>query len=591
MSFHPNDVGRRSRAASLIVLGIFVILTSAFFRTQVLRNEQYALQSEENRLRAVPLPAPRAIIYDRRGEVIAENVPGYSVSILGSSSRDLRATLSLLAEKVPLTESQIEGAVRRYQRDPVRPTVIFSDASFDVISVLEEHRIDFPGLIIQASPKRYYPDGAAVASFVGYTGEINEQELAQPAYQGYKAGHQIGRGGLEREYETRLRGREGTRFVEVDALGRVVREAMGRPELLPDEPPPLHTNIDLELQRHIVSLMGDSLQGGIIAMDPSTGGVLALHSAPSFDPNRFIGGIPAAYYRELTSDPRRPLYNKVVQGRYPPASTWKLATAVIAMQNGVARLEDRMPTPCTGAYFYGGRSFACWYPEGHGAINMARAIEVSCNVYFYQLGLRISLNRLVAGGVQLGFRERSGIDIPQELTPIFPYSQPSVADYYNQRYGPRGWTQAVVLNLAIGQGENSQTVTNMARFYSALATDGHAAKPEIVQRAPERTRVIDLPPAQMEGLREALAGVFLRGTAGAARVQGVITAGKTGTAQSGPNTPHHAWFVGFAPAERPTIVVAVMLEFGERGGRAARVARDIFEFHLKQSAHVISTDD
>jgi penicillin-binding protein 2 len=321
-------------------------------------------------------------------------------------------------------------------------------------------------------------------------------------------------------------------------------------------------------------------------MDPRDGGVLALYSAPSWDPNRFIGGIPTSLWRELNDDPRRPLYNKVLQGRYEPGSAFKLATAVVALQENVATMRDRMPAPCIGGFTFGGRFFRCWEAAGHGHVDMARAIELSCNVYFYQLGLRLGVSRLVAGGVALGMNERSGIDLPDEVTPRFPYA----VEYYDRRYGPRGWTSAVALNLSIGQGENAQTVVNMARFYSALATGGIAATPEIVKREPERTRVFEITNEQSEALRAALAGVVsYRGTAGSAAIQGVVLAGKTSTAQN-PRDPvnHHAWFVGFAPAEQPTVVVAVMLEFGQRGGRAARIASRIVEYHLKtQTTHVL----
>src|SRR6185437_15692746 len=290
MSFHPNEVARRGRFVSAALAVLFVLLLGAFFRTQIVENSRYALQSEENRLREVPLPAPRGIIYDRHNEVLAENVPGYSVSLLSPSADSLRASLERLATMIPLSPEEIDLSVRRYRRAPYRPTVVLSDASFDVVSVLEERRIEFPGLIIQSAPKRYYPDGAAVASFMGYVGEITEAELASPDYRGYKTGQQVGKGGLEKEYEDSLRGTEGVRFVEVDARGRVVREAGARQDLLPKSGPPLYTNIDLELQKYTASLFADSLQGGAIALDPKTGGVLALYSAPSYDPNRFIGG-------------------------------------------------------------------------------------------------------------------------------------------------------------------------------------------------------------------------------------------------------------------------------------------------------------
>ena len=589
MSFHPNDIARRARGATAALAIVFGIFLSAFFRTQVLHNSQYALRSEENRLSEVPIPAPRAVIYDRNGQIIAENVPGYSVSILSPSEDSLRASLARLARLVDLDSASIESATRRFQRAQNRPTVIFSDASFDLISVLEEHRVDFPDLIIQSAPKRVYPDGPTVAAFVGYVGEITEAELAKPEFEGYKAGQQVGKGGLEKQYEAVLRGQEGKRFVEVDARGRVVREAGAREELRPRQPAPLYTNIDLGLQRHVASVFGDSLQGGFIALDPRTGEVLALHSAPSFDPNRFIGGIPTSYWNELLNDPRMPLYNKVLQGKYPPASTFKLATAVIGLQRGAVDLNSHMPVPCAGGYLYGNRYFRCWNRQGHGDLPLLRAIAVSCNTYFYQLGLKLGLARLLAGGVALGFGERSGIDIPNEHRPTFP----DAVEYYNQRYGPRGWSSAVVLNLAIGQGENQQTVASVARFYSALATDGQAVTPHIARGEPERVRLMQLTDQQADGLRAAMSEVVtVRGTAGSAAIQGVVLAGKTGTAQnSSDRNQDHAWFAGFAPAEDPRIVVAVMIEFGEHGYTAARIASRAVSFYLKAATAELANTD
>ena len=250
-------------------------------------------------------------------------------------------------------------------------------------------------------------------------------------------------------------------------------------------------------------------------------------------------------------------------------------------EEGVATLNDRMPVPCTGGFQYGNRYFRCWKPAGHGDITMAEAIKVSCDVYFYQLGLKLGLSRLVAGGVALDFRKRTGIDLPSEQTPTFPFA--NAEEYYDRKYGPRGWSQAVVLNLSIGQGENSQTVANMARFYTALATDGEAATPEIAQGAPKRSRLFTLTDAQMQGIRAAMAGVTAAGgTAASAAIKGVVLAGKTGSAQNSQDPLHtHAWFVGFAPASDPKIVVAVMIEFGGHGARAAHVAKKMIERYLK----------
>jgi penicillin-binding protein 2 len=583
MNFHPNDVQRRARAAAAVLFFTIIFLVGSFFRAQVLQHSQYALASEKNRLREVPIPAPRGQIYDRRGAIIAENIPGYNISLLAPGEDSLRAALQRLSGTISLGADQIDAVVKRYRRNPNRPAVIISDASFDLVSVLEEHRVEFPGLIIQSAPKRYYPDGPAVAALVGYTGEISEAELGSKAYAGYKSGQQVGKAGIEKQYESRLRGQEGVRFVEVDVRGRVVREAGARDDLNPEAAPPLYTNIDLDLQKFIVKIFGDSLQGAAVALEPKTGEVLALYSAPSFDPNRFVGGIKATYYDSLLDDKRRPLYNKAIQGTYPPGSTWKLASAITALEDSVVTLEDHMPIPCTGGMQYGNRWFKCDGGKGHhGSLTLAQAIEQSCDVYFYQLGLKIGISRLVAGGISLGSSRKSGIDLPNESTPSFP-TAPAVA-YYNKRYGVRGWSNAVSLSLAIGQGENSQTVVNMARFYTAIATDGQAAHPQIVRGSAEKDRLFTIDSAQMAGIRAALAGVVLRGTAAASRIEGLTLAGKTGTAQNGlpqEHKPDHAWFVGFAPADDPKIVVAVMIENGGQGARSAHIAANIIAHYLK----------
>ncbi|HUQ47906.1 MAG TPA: penicillin-binding protein 2 [Gemmatimonadaceae bacterium] len=578
MSFHPNDVARRARSSSMLLFVGFLLLVGAFFRTQVIQNKQYVMQSEENRLRPIPLPAPRGIIYDRHGEVIAENLPAYAVSITAPNVDSLRSALAQLSQTLQLTPNDISQAVRRFRRAPTRPTVILPDASIDIVSVLEEHRLDFPRLIIQSVPKRYYPDGPAVASFVGYTGEITESDLNDPKYANYKPGQQIGKGGLEKQYENRLHGREGVRFDEVDARGRPIRGEGGpRPDLDPENAPPLYTNIDLDLQKFTVGVFGDSLQGGAIAIDPNTGEVLALYSAPSFDPNKFTGGIPVEYYKELLTDPKRPLVNKAIQGTYPPGSTFKLATSVIALQNGLVGLKEHMPVSCSGGYQYGSRYFRCWDKRGHGSVDLEGAIKHSCDVYFYQLGLKIGLTRFIAGGISMTMRDKSGIDLPEENQPRWPYA----IDYYNKKYGPRGWSNAEVLNLAIGQGANSQTVVNMAKFYTALATDGRAARPEIARLTPDRKPIFRISAEQKATVLEGLKAVLeAGGTAGASAIQGLTLAGKTGTAQN-TGGPDHGWFVGFAPAENPKIVVAVLLEFGLHGSRAAHIASAIIGHYLK----------
>jgi penicillin-binding protein 2 len=576
MSFHPNDVARRARMSSLALVVGFLFLVGAFFKTQVIQNRQYVMQSEENRLRPIPLPAPRGIIYDRHGEVIAENLPAYSVSITAPNVDSLRAALSQLASTLQLDQYQINAAIRRYRRAPTRPTVVLPDASIDIVSVLEEHRLDFPRLIIQSVPKRYYPDGPMVASFVGYTGEITESDLNDPKYVSYKPGQEIGKAGLEKQYEAILHGKEGVRFDEVDARGRPVRGEGPRPDLTPVGAPPLYTNIDLDLQKFTVGIFADSLQGGAVAIDPNTGEVLALYSAPSWDPNKFTGGIPADYYKQLLEDKRRPLVNKAIQGRYPPGSTFKLATSVIALKDGLVGVKEHMPVSCTGGLQYGSRYFRCWEKKGHGSLDLEGAIKHSCDVYFYQLGLKVGLSRLIAGGISLTMRDKSGIDLPEENQPFWPYA----IDYYNKKYG-RNWSNAETLNLAIGQGANSQTVVNMAKFYSALATQGQLSRPEIAHLVPQRKQIYSLNQTQDSVLLEGLKAVLeAGGTAGASAIQGLTLAGKTGTAQN-PGGNDHGWFVGFAPADHPKIVVAVLLEFGLHGSRAAHIASAIMGHYLK----------
>jgi len=577
MSFHPNDVARRARWSSMALMLGFVLLVGAFFKTQVLQNRQYVMQSQENRLRPIPLPAPRGIIYDRHGEVIAENLPAYSVSITAPNVDSLRSALAQLAPTLQLGQNDINNAIRRYRRAPTRPTVVLPDASIDIVSVLEEHRLDFPRLIIQSVPKRYYPDGPSVASFVGYTGEITESDLNDPKYASYKPGQQIGKAGLEKQYEAILHGKEGVRFDEVDARGRPVRGEGPRPDLNPEGAPPLYTNIDLDLQKFTVGIFADSLQGGAIAIDPNTGEVLALYSAPSWDPNKFTGGIPVEYYKQLLEDKRRPLVNKAIQGTYPPGSTFKLATAIIGLQNGVVGVKEHMPVSCSGGYQFGNRYFRCWEKKGHGSLDLEGAIKHSCDVYFYQLGLKIGLTNFIAGGIKLTMRDKSGIDLPEETQARWPYSK----EYYDRKYGPRGWSNAETLNLAIGQGANSQTVVNMAKLYSAFAARGQAPRPEIAHLVPQRKQVFQLSQIQDSVVLEGLKAVLeAGGTAGASAIQGLTLAGKTGTAQN-TGGDDHGWFVGFAPADKPKIVVAVLLEFGLHGSRAAHIASAIIGHYLK----------
>jgi penicillin-binding protein 2 len=587
VSFHPNDVVRRGRAASLIVCGVLVFLLSAFFRAQVLKNEDFKLKSEENRLREIPTAAPRGLILDRNNKPIAENVVGYSVALLAQNEDTLRATLTRLRNTVQMTDKQFGDAIKRFRKDRTRPTVIIQDASFDVISTLEEHHMDFPSLIMQSAPKRIYPDGEAVGAFIGYISEIGEGELAEMAKLGYKPGQLVGKQGLEKQYEKELRGREGVQFVEVDARNRVVPNGQAREDVTPAEGNTLYTNIDIDLQEYIHSLFADTLPAGVVAMVPQTGEVLAFYSAPAVDPNRWVGGVSSAYFDSLNTDPRKPMYNKVLQAAQPPGSTFKLATSVMALEDSIVTFsgpQAYMPEPCNGVFYFGNRTWHCWRKEGHGRLDLAGAIAQSCDVYYYQLGLKLTLSRIVAGGVGLGFDKKTGIDLPGEVRSEFPNSLPG---YFNKKY-PHGWTPGEKeLNLAIGQGENAQTVLNMARFYSAIATDGSAPVPMIRRGTPKRNRIITLAPDQLALVRKAMMGVVEEGgTAARAAIKGVKVAGKTGTAQTlrhdkNGKPLYWAWFAGMAPADDPKIVVIVMApDVTFEGATSAQFATKIIAHYL-----------
>jgi penicillin-binding protein 2 len=333
------------------------------------------------------------------------------------------------------------------------------------------------------------------------------------------------------------------------------------------------------------TLFADTIEAGAVAMVPQTGEVLAMYSSPSIDPNRFVGGVSASYYDSLRTDPRLPLYNKVLQATQPPGSTFKLATSVMALSDSLITFDTHMPQGCNGYYYFGNRTWHCWKKEGHGNVNLFGAIAQSCDVYFYQLGQKLTLSRIVAGGVALGFDKRSGIDLPEERRSDFPNALP---EYFNKKYGPRNWTPGEKeLNLAIGQGENAQTVLNMAKFYAALAGDGTEPIPMIKKGTPKAGMKLNLPADQLALLRKAMMGVLQAGgTAAASALKGIAVAGKTGTAETkrfdkAGHELYWAWFAGMAPAEAPKIVVVVMFpEVTFEGSGAARFATKIIERYL-----------
>jgi penicillin-binding protein 2 len=562
--FDSYRVRERADIAKAVLVGVFLLLAGAFFRTQVIQHEKFQLRAETNRLRPIPLTAPRGTIFDRNGKIIAENVPGYSVKVLAPSADSLRAVLTRIARFVPLDTADAAEVVRRYGQARYQPALVFGDAKFETVARLEERRAVLPGLVIQSEPKRLYPAGKAVAHLVGYVSEVTEGDLTDKRYPGADLGTIVGKAGLERQYDDTLRGAEGVRYIEVNARGRLVREDAGAATLPPTPGHPVFTTIDLELQRYVDSIWPAGVRGAMIAMTP-TGQVRALYSAPSYDPNVFVGGISRANWRTLNEDEARPLLDRAIQTRYPPASPFKLAIGAMALKRGLIGLDTHMPQPCRGGMRLGNRVFRCWKKEGHGSLDLIGAVAASCDVYFYQLGLRLGLNAIIQDGVLMGFQDKSGIDLENEKDPIFP----SNTAYFDKLYGPRNWSPpATTLNFSIGQGENTQTLVNMMRFYEGLAGNGEAAAPYIVRSTTSKTRSLGMTPEQLDGLRRALIAVVERGTAAASRRTDLAVAGKTGTAQN-PHGKDHGWFIGFAPAEKPELIVGGIMEFAEHGTTVA----------------------
>jgi len=553
----------RARGATILLWVAMAVLLVSFFRLQILGREQYELQSEENRLRALTIPPPRGTITDRNGRLLAENVPGYSLSVLPGPVDTVRATLHRLAPHVGLDDDEIEELVAEYRARPSSSVVVRDNLEPEQVAAIEQRRPEFRAAVIEMHPRRHYPPGRRIAHVIGYVNEINEAELEQPQFEGYEAGRMIGKGGIERQYERELGGTPGVHFVEVNARGSIVSEFAPRPTIQAVPGGDIELALDLDLQAMADSLFPDTMKGGVVAFDPRNGEVVLLYSHPTYDPNQFIGGISNADWTRLRDDPGQPLLNRASGSLYPPGSTWKLVLAALGMKAGLVTIDTHMPQSCTGAFQYGTRAFRCWKHVGHGNLSLAGAIKESCNVFFYQLGLRLGLDRLLAGVAELEFNARAGLDLPVEARGMFPPSR----EWYDERFGRRGWTESVTLNLSIGQGETTQSLLRMAQFYGALALGGsppipHLRRSEVLD-ARRADWSIDRPDEQRRQLVDALMRVVNEpgGTAFPYRPSDYVVAGKTGTAQN-PHGEPHSWFVGFGPVGDPRIVIAAIVENG-----------------------------
>ncbi|MBB4639158.1 penicillin-binding protein 2 [Longimicrobium terrae] len=581
--FQGDTRQRRTLGALFAVTFIITTLLTAFFQTQVVAGASYAERSEENRMRGIPIPAPRGTILDRHGDVVATSITSYSIAVLPGDSAVVHNTLNDLAPFLGLSAENVADLMVKRNRRQHDLLEVTDRATFSQAAAIEERRSAFTNLMVVERPQRYYPGGAAIGHISGYVTEITKGQLQQEQYanNGYRQGMLIGQAGIERQYELHLAGRDGARFVEVDAKGRVVdpRSTVGARAPIPGSP--MRLTLDLKLQEYIHDIFPDTMEGAVVAMVPSTGEILAMYSHPSYDPNDFVGRIPTRLWGALNNDPRKPMFNRTITGQYPPASTFKTITAAMGLERGILKdVNSRMPISCTGGMAYAGRYSRCWYRAGHGNLNLAQAIENSCNVYFYQVGIRIGLAELARAGVRLGFASKTGIDLPAEVSGIFPRD---LAWYKKQfRVDP---VPSDVMSLAIGQGPNTQTPLRMAYVYSAIAGDGTSPSPHLVDGdsiAKGQPIDLGLERAGLEALWEGLRLVTEpEGTALQSSLARYKLYGKTGTAQN-PQGADHGWFAGFAgrPGGHPDIAIAVIVEHGLHGDAAAPLGAKIVNYYL-----------
>lgn len=604
--FSIMDIGRQGQeefrprqkyfvfAAILVFLIIFIRL----WYIQIVKWQELRFLSENNRIRLRKIPAVRGMIWDRSGRVLADNRPSFNVMVMPEDVDNLKGLASQLSQLLHLPPGDIERAITDRDRPPFQPVTVKRDISWSELSLLKTHSLDLPGVEIRIEPIRTYPYGAMAAHILGYVGEINKEELKEK--RGYTMGDWVGKCGVEWRWEGHLRGIDGGRQVEVDAVGKEIRVIS---EVPPAPGHNLYLTIDLDLQRYGEELLGEKT-GVIIAMDPATGEILAYCSRPSFQPVLFAEGISAKEWETLTSHPLRPLHNKGIQGLYPPGSVFKIVTAAAGLEEGV--ITPQTTFYCYGAYTRGGREYQCWRSAGHGAISFYRGVVESCDVYFYHVGERLGVERLSSYAKGFGLGRPTGIGLPGEKEGLIPS-----AEWKQERLG-EPWYAGETISMAIGQSFLLVTPLQMLNLISAVANDGVLFKPQVAKRVedldkkvlweyhPEEIGKLPVSQGTLDTIKDALVGVTKdeTGTGRAARLAGVDVAGKTGTAQvvklrgggrrlRPEEMPYelrdHAWFVAYAPADAPKIAVVVLIEHGGQGGSvAAPLAREMIRRYLSR---------
>ena len=566
----------KAQLAKIFFFVPFLVLLAIFFRYQVLHTSEYSLHSDENRLRRIELPPPRGLITDHNGKVLAENIPAYSIELYPQPIDSMRIALARLAPVLQMDSTQQEQAIQRFRQKRQSPLRVATDIDDRTLAIVEEHRTEYPGIFIRSDMKRSYVYGETLAHVLGYVGEITESELEDSRYQNYSPGSLIGRSGIEAQYESLLHGERGVKFIEVDARGRELGPFRDKPPIMPSRGNDIQLTIDIRLQQAMQTIMDTVAIGAMLAMDPNNGDVLALVSKPGFDPNRLSSGVTSEQWRQLLFHPNKPFLNRAIQGNYPPGSTFKLFTAMLGADLGIIGREGKsLEIFCHGGIQFGKRFFKCWQPGGHGHVGYYHGIVQSCDTFFYQLGIKIGLERFCRLGKESGFFEATGIDLPNEEGGVIPDE-----NWFNRAYGRGNWGPGNVLNLAIGQGEISLSPLQLTCLYAAICKDGKRYRPHLLRGDPERFHLPDLPyqPENIELLRDPLIDVVNgpQGTARGSKLWGSEQklAGKTGTSQN-PHGEDHALFVGFFPADAPELVISVVLEHGGHGSASARLVRDL----------------
>jgi penicillin-binding protein 2 len=576
-----RTLGRR---ILLFHVGLTVVLLGFlldFWYLQGVHGEEYAGLAENNRLRRIPLAPTRGEIFDRNDEIIASTRPSLDLVLRREGRRDLRPQLERLAPILGVPAQSLYGSLESIRGRPLfEPLVVREDVKLAELARIEVRREDFPSAEVRQHERRHYPERGLVAHAVGYVGEVSESQLsADGEAAALERGDIVGKSGIERAYDDPLRGVRGWMVVSVNSVGRQVGEARVLKE--PGHGSPVRVTLDLRLQRALLAALGDETGAGVF-LDPHTGEVLAMVSTPVFDPNLFADGISHDAWEALSSDPERRLHDRAIASFYAPGSTFKVLMAIAGLESGAITPHERVF--CNGSTVIYGRTRLCWKKGGHGWVDVEQALAHSCNVFFYKLGQALGIEAIHDFGQRFGLGAPSGVDIPGEEPGILP------SDEWKRAAQGEPWYPGDTISVAIGQGLLAVTPIQMARMMSAVATGGRLPTPHLMRDREVVSREVAISERTLDIVRGALSLAVEEGTGRRATRGRFTVAGKTGTAQVFKHSAgidadrlpkeerDHAWFVGYAPADRPRVAFAVVVEHGGHGGTlAAPIARAVLE--------------